>query len=419
VSLRSIVVVGASLAGLRAAEELRRQGFDGTLTVVGDEPHAPYDRPPLSKQVLSGDWDRERIDLTVMADGGLDGLEVDWRLGVRATALDLVDRTVTLAGAETGRLSFDGLVIATGASPRTLPGHGDLAGIHTLRTLDDCLAVRATLDATPRRVVVVGAGFIGAEVAATCRGRGLDVTLVEALPVPLERAVGLEVGALTADIHRDHGIDVRLGVGVERIDGAERIEQVHLADGSVVDADLVVVGVGVAPNTAWLEGSGLTLDNGVVCDATCLAAPGVVAAGDVARWPSPRFGAALRVEHWDNAVTMGEHAARTLLGVGAEADTPAEPYDPVPWFWSDQYDRKIQLAGLASGADEMRVIDGSFDERRFAAIYRKGDRISGVLAMNRPRQVVVYRKLIEANAPWDEALAIAADLAAGSGTGTG
>jgi 3-phenylpropionate/trans-cinnamate dioxygenase ferredoxin reductase component len=414
--MRSIVVVGASLAGLRAAEELRRQGFDGTLTVVGDEPHAPYDRPPLSKQVLSGDWDRDRIDLTVMADGGLDGLEVDWRLGVRATALDLVDRTVTLAGAETGRLSFDGLVIATGAAPRTLPGHGDLAGIHTLRTLDDCLAVRATLDATPRRVVVVGAGFIGAEVAATCRSRGLDVTLVEALPVPLERAVGLEVGALTADIHREHGIDVRMGVGVERIDGAERIEQVHLADGSVVDADLVVVGVGVAPNTAWLEGSGLTLDDGVVCDATCLAAPGIVAAGDVARWPSPRFGAALRVEHWDNAVTMGEHAARTLLGVGAAADggtTGPEPYDPVPWFWSDQYDRKIQLAGLASGADEMRVIDGSFDERRFAAIYRKGDRISGVLAMNRPRQVVIHRKLIEANAPWDEAVA----LAAGTGTG--
>jgi NADPH-dependent 2,4-dienoyl-CoA reductase/sulfur reductase-like enzyme len=400
----SIVVVGGSLAGLRAAEELRRQGFDGTITVVGDEPHRPYDRPPLSKQVLAGAWGRDQIDLTVMADGGVDALDLDWRLGTRAVSLDVAERTLTLAGAETGRMSFDGLVIATGATPRTLPGHGDLAGIHTLRTLDDCLTVRSVLDAEPRRVVVVGAGFIGAEVAATCRTRGLDVTLIEALPVPLERAVGADVGALTADIHRDHGVDVRLGVGVARIDGAERVEQVQLADGTVLEADLVVVGVGVAPNTGWLEGSGLALDNGVVCDAACLAAPGIVAAGDVARWPSPRFGAALRVEHWDNAVTMGEHAARTLL-----AGDSAGPYDPVPWFWSDQYDRKIQLAGWASGADEMQVVDGSFAERRFAAIYRKGERIAGVLAMNRPRQVAIYRKLIEANAGWTEALAQAAD----------
>jgi NADPH-dependent 2,4-dienoyl-CoA reductase/sulfur reductase-like enzyme len=405
----SIVVVGGSLAGLRAAEELRRQGFDGRLTVVGDEPHRPYDRPPLSKQVLAGEWDRERIELGVLADGGIDALDIDWRLGTRAASLDVAERTLTLAGAETGRLSFDGLVIATGATPRTLPGHGDLAGIHTLRTLDDCMAVRAVLDASPRRVVVVGAGFIGAEVAATCRARGLEVTLVEMLPVPLERAVGAEVGALTADIHRDHGVDVRLGVGVSRIDGADRVEQVQLADGTVLEADLVVVGVGVAPNTGWLEGSGLPLDNGVVCDVACLAAPGIVAAGDVARWPSPRFGAALRVEHWDNAVTMGEHAARTLLAdlaAGGRGSFAAEPYDPVPWFWSDQYDRKIQLAGLAAGADEMRVVDGSFDERRFAAIYRKDDRIAGVLAMNRPRQVATYRKLIEADASWDEAVAL-------------
>jgi NADPH-dependent 2,4-dienoyl-CoA reductase/sulfur reductase-like enzyme len=413
----SIVVVGGSLAGLRAAEELRRQGFDGTLTVVGDEPHRPYDRPPLSKQVLAGDWDPSRTDLTVMADGGLDALDVDWMLGTRAASLDVAERVVTLAGASTGRLAFDGLVIATGATPRTLPGHGDLAGIHTLRTLDDCLAVRSVLEASPRRVVVVGAGFIGAEVAATCRSRGLEVTLVEMLPVPLERAIGGEVGALTADIHRDHGVDVRLGVGVARIDGVDRVEQVQLADGSVLEADLVVVGIGVAPNTAWLDGSDLTLDNGVVCDAACLAAPGIVAAGDVARWPSPRFGSALRIEHWDNAVTMGAHAARTLLADLAGSGESPEVYDPVPWFWSDQYDRKIQLAGLASGADEMRVVDGSFDERRFAAIYRRDDRIAGVLAMNRPRQVAIYRKLIEASAPWDEALAVASAAGAGGGSG--
>jgi 3-phenylpropionate/trans-cinnamate dioxygenase ferredoxin reductase component len=418
----SIVVVGGSLAGLRAAEELRRQGFDGTLTVVGDEPHRPYDRPPLSKQLLAGDWEPERIELTVMADGGLDSLDVDWRLGVRAAALDVAERTITLAGAETGRLSFDGLVIATGATPRTLPGHGDLAGVHTLRTRDDSLAVRAVLDASPRRVVVVGAGFIGAEVAATCRSRGVDVTLVEALPVPLERAVGAEVGALTADVHRDHGVDVRLGVGVERIDGADRVEEVRLADGTVLDADLVVVGVGVAPNTEWLGSSGLALDNGVVCDVACLAAPGIVAAGDVARWPSPRFGAPVRIEHWDNAVTMGEHAARTLLadlsgsaGGSSDGSSAPEPYDPVPWFWSDQYDRKIQLAGLAAGADEMQVVDGSFEDRRFAALYRRGDRVGGVLAMNRPRQVAIYRKLIEANAGWDEALGQAEAQSTGAG----
>lgn len=396
--MQSIVVVGGSLAGLRAAEELRRAGFDGTLTVVGDEPHRPYDRPPLSKQVLAGSWDPgERIALTVPAEGGLDGLAVDWRLGVRATGLDVGTRRLALS--DGGALGFDGLVIATGATPRTLPT-GGLDGIHTLRTLDDCLAIRAALDATPQRVVVVGAGFIGAEVAATCRERGLDVTLVEALDVPLAAAVGASVGGLTADIHRDHGVEVRLGVGVDRFAGGTRVERVHLVDGHEIEADLVVVGVGVVPNTGWLDGSGLELDNGVLCDATCLAAPGIVAAGDVARWPSPRFGRALRVEHWDNAIAMGEHAAQRLLG-----DTPA--YDPVPWFWSDQYDRKLQLAGVAAGADEMQVVDGSLAERRFAALYRRGDRLVGVLAMNRPRQVVTYRPLIERGASWAEALAVA------------
>jgi len=404
-----IVVVGASLAGLRAAEDLRRLGFDGRLTVVGDEPHQPYDRPPLSKQVLAGDWEPDKIELPVT--GGIESLDLEWRLGVRATALDASARTVTL---EDGyELSFDGLVVATGATPRTLP-HGDLPGIHTLRTLDDCLAIRAALDATPGRVVVVGAGFIGAEVAATCRGRGLDVTLVEALPVPLERAVGLEIGALTAEIHQEQGVDVRLGVGVDRFEGGDRVERVHLADGSAIDADVVVVGVGVRPMTDWLDGSGLTLEDGVVCDATGLAAPGIVAAGDVARWPSSRFGRSVRVEHWDNAIAMGEHVAGRLLaelasagpGAGGGTGDPPAVYDPVPWFWSDQYDRKIQLAGLAAGADEMQVVDGSLAERRFAAIYRSGDRIVGVLAMNRPRLVVKYRPLIEQGAPWAEALAL-------------
>ncbi len=410
----AVVVVGASLAGLRAAEELRHRGFGGRLTVVGDEEHRPYDRPPLSKQVLAGSWDLDRIELTVGGAGGLDGLDVDWRLGTRATGLDPAGRRVTLAGGE--ELPYDGLVIATGARPRSLPGTGELAGVHTLRTLDDCLAVRADLDAGAGRVVVVGAGFIGSEVAATCRGRGCEVTVLEALPVPLGRALGDEMGSAMGDLHRDHGVVVRLGVGVAGIEGAGRVERVRLADDSVVEADLVVVGIGVTPNTGWLEGSGLALDDGVVCDATTRAAPGIVAAGDVARWPSHRFGELMRVEHWDNAIAMGEHAARRLLDDLADGAAPAwEPYDPVPWFWSDQYDRKIQLAGRSSDADEVRVVDGSVEERRFVALYRRGDRLVGALAMNRPRLLVTFRGLVERRATWAEALAEAGLGGAGLG----
>lgn len=404
---RTIVVVGGSLAGLRAAEEIRHQGFEGTVTVVGDEAHRPYDRPPLSKQVLAGAWTTERIELTVAADGGLDALGLDWRLDTAATGLDLAAREVVLRDGQ--RLAYDGLVLATGARPRELPGTGTLAGVHTLRTLDDSLAVRAALDAGAERVVVVGAGFIGAEVAATCRGLGRDVTILEALPVPLGRVLGDEMGAVLGDLHRDHGVDLRLDTGVAGFEGAGRVERVRLADGATLDADLVVVGIGVTPNTGWLEGSGLALDDGVVCDATTLAAPGVVAAGDVARWPSHRFGALLRVEHWDNAIGMGEHAARRLLAeppfAGSNGSTGVGPYDPVPWFWSDQYDRKIQLAGWSSGADEVVVVDGSTEERRFVALYRKGDRLVAVLAMNRPRLLVTFRGLVERGASWDEALA--------------
>jgi 3-phenylpropionate/trans-cinnamate dioxygenase ferredoxin reductase subunit len=274
---------------------------------------------------------------------------------------------------------------------------------------------------------VVGAGFIGAEVAATCRTRGLDVTILEALPVPLGQALGDEMGSVLADVHRDHGVDVRLGTAVAGLEGtgdgpdAERVQRVRLADGTAIEADLVVVGIGVIPNTGWLEGSGLTLDNGVVCDATTMAAPGVVAAGDVARWPSRRFGELMRIEHWDNAITMGVHAARRVIAWLDDPDgerVEPEVYDPVPWFWSDQYDRKIQLAGRSSGADEVRVVDGSTDERRFVALYRRGDRVVGALAMNRPRQLLTYQRLIERGASWSEALA-EADAPANTAATTG
>jgi 3-phenylpropionate/trans-cinnamate dioxygenase ferredoxin reductase subunit len=401
VSPDRIVIVGASLAGFRAAEELRSLGHTGPLTIVGDEPHRPYDRPPLSKQVLAGTKPPESTELSV-ASGTVDDLDLDWRLGQTATGLDLRERAVLLGGGE--RLPFGGLVIATGASPRRLPGTDHLEGVHTLRTLDDCLEIRAALDAGPRRVAVVGAGFIGAEVAATCRGRGIEVTLVEALPVPLERGLGPEMGSVVADVHRDHGVDVRLGVGVVLIEGGDRVERLRLTDGAVLDVDLVVVGIGVSPNTEWLEGSGLSIDNGVVCDATCTAAPGVVAAGDVARWPNERFDEVMRVEHWDNAIAMGTHAARSLL-----AGDAAEAFSPIPWFWSDQYDRKIQLAGRAAPEDRVEVVSGSVEERRFVAFYGRGERLVGILGMNQPAKVMRWRPLIEERTSWERARSLAAE----------
>lgn len=399
-----IVVVGASLAGFRAAEALRTRGFDGALTLVGDEPHRPYDRPPLSKQVLTGDWDIDRVTLPTAAPVEPPALEpFDWRLGHRAMSLDLGERALVLEGGE--RLAFDGLVVATGCRPRAI-GDDALAGVHVLRTLDDAVALRADLERAPERVVVIGAGFIGSEVAASCRARGLEVTVVEALPVPLERVLGAEMGALCADLHRDNGVDLRLAVGVDGFDhdGAGHVTGVRLSDGSTVAAGVVVVGIGVVPNTEWLAGSGLTLDNGVVCDETCLAAPGVVAAGDVARWPNRRYGGDLmRVEHWDNAIEMGAAAARRLLVDGSAA----EPYMPVPWFWSDLYDRKIQLAGRAGPGDEVEVVHGDVAERRFVALYGRAGRLVGALGWNRPRHVMQWRQRLETGMDWTDALALA------------
>jgi NADPH-dependent 2,4-dienoyl-CoA reductase/sulfur reductase-like enzyme len=394
-TLRTIVIVGASLAGLRAAETLRHEGYDGTLVMLGDERHLPYDRPPLSKELLAGEWEPEQIALRKQP---YDDLDLDLRLGRRATGLDVAASEVAIDGGE--QLEFDGLVIATGARPRTLPGTPPLDGIFVLRTLDDCLAIRARLEQRPR-VVVIGAGFIGSEVAATCRRRGLDVTVLEMLPVPMARAVGPVIGDVCGQLHRDHGVDLRCGVTVAGFEGRERVERVVLADGSAIEADLVVVGVGVVPATDWLEGSALTLDNGVVCDETCLAAPGIVAAGDVARWPNPLFdGESMRVEHWTNATEQGVAAARRLL-----ADNTGAAFAPVPFVWSDQYDVKIQVVGCIHPDDEVVVADGSFAERRFVALYGRDDRLVGALGFSRPRVVMQYRRMIADRASWKDALA--------------
>jgi 3-phenylpropionate/trans-cinnamate dioxygenase ferredoxin reductase subunit len=392
----TIVVVGAALAGLRAAEELRVAGYGGRLVMVGAEPHRPYDRPPLSKQLLAGEWEPEQTALRVQPD---DDLDLDWRLGCRAAALDVAERAVILGHGE--RVHFSGAVLATGAIPRTLPDTPPLAGIHVLRTLDDCLALRAELEHNPR-VVVVGAGFIGAEVAATCRGRGLDVTVLEALPSPMVRGLGPLLGDALGALHRDHGVDLRLRTGVAGFEGSTRVERVLLGDGATIPADVVVVGIGVRPATDWLEGSGLTIEDGVVCDETCLAAPGIVAAGDVARWPNPLFdGESMRLEHWTNAAEQGIYAARRLLAPDAVA-----PFAPVPFVWSDQYDIKIQVAGRVRGDDCIEIVDGAIDERRFVAAVGREGRLVGAVAFNRPRVLMQYRRLIAERCSFDDAVAV-------------
>jgi 3-phenylpropionate/trans-cinnamate dioxygenase ferredoxin reductase component len=393
--VHTIAVVGGGLAGLRAVEALRAGGHEGPVVWIGAERHLPYDRPPLSKQVLRGEWEPERIALR---RDGVEALATDLRLGTRALSLDAGARSLALEGGETVR--FDGLVIATGAAPRRLPGAPELDGVFVLRSLDDALAIRRALDGGPR-VAVVGGGFIGSEVAASCRERGLDVTLIEALSQPLEQALGAELGAVCAALHRDHGVALRLGAGVAALEGGSRVERIRLADGSCVAADVVVVGIGVRPETGWLEGSGLRLDDGILCDEACQAAPGIVAAGDVARWPNRRYGMRMRVEHWTNAVEQAGAAAARLLAGSA----PAEPYAPVPYVWSDQYDRKFLLAGALRPGDEIQVVDGSLAERRFVALAGRGGRLVGAIAMNRARLFVQWRRALHEDLSFEAALA--------------
>jgi 3-phenylpropionate/trans-cinnamate dioxygenase ferredoxin reductase subunit len=395
--LRCVVVVGGSLAGLRTAEALRHLGYDGRLVLVGEEPHRPYDRPPLSKEVLRGERDAESIALT--KPERFDALGLDLRLGRRAVALDPGAREVTLDSGE--RIRFDRCAIATGCRPRRLRGAPDLAGIFVLRTLDDALAIRAALERGPR-VAVVGAGFIGAEVAASCRQRGLEVVMIDPLPTPLAASVGPEIGRVVAELHHDHGAELRMGVGVAAFEGAGRLERLRLSDGSALAADVAVIGIGVVPNTEWLAGSGLEVDDGVVCDATtATSAPGVVAVGDVARFANPLFGISMRVEHWTHAVEQASAAAECLLA----APGAAKPWASAPFVWSDQYDLKIQSAGWMLPGDATRVVHGSLAERRCVVLHGREGRLVGAVALNRVRQLMGYRRMIREGASFESALA--------------
>jgi NADPH-dependent 2,4-dienoyl-CoA reductase/sulfur reductase-like enzyme len=379
-----VVVVGASLAGVRTAEAIRFAGYTGLITLVGDEPHfPPYDRPPLSKQLLDGSWSLDRAKLTVAAD-----LDAILRLGEPATGLDLTGHSV-LVGAV--RLPFDGLVIATGATPRTLrvPG-ADLGGIFILRTVDDLLRLQAALN-PGARVVVVGAGFIGCEVAASCRRLGIDVVVVDVFAEPLQRVLGPEVGALVRELHEHNGVRFALGRAVTRFEGDPQVEAVILDDEQAIPADVVLVAVGVRPATDWLEGRGLELDDGVICDSECFAVgrSDVVAVGDVARWMHPTLGLT-RVEHWTNAVAQAELAGANLYKRMTGRSNIAT-YDELSYFWSDQYQWKLQFVG---GPGEPVWAEGSPGDDRFVITYQRAGRTVGALCVNAPARLRSCRALV-------------------------
>jgi NADPH-dependent 2,4-dienoyl-CoA reductase/sulfur reductase-like enzyme len=387
--LRQVVVVGAGVAGMRATEALRGDGYDGALTLVGAERQAPYHRPPLSKKLLTGKVHRAGVDLAPQFD-----LDARVLRGASAIKVDLSSRTVHLRDEDRDLAEqFDGLVIATGAVPRRWPGGPVPDGVLMLRTVEDCLAIRGRLSSRTR-VVVVGGGFIGAEVAASCRSIGLDVVLIEKATSPLLAALGKELAPRWADLHRQHGVDLRVGVGVDGFVGNGQVEAVRLTDGSRIPADVVIVGLGVIPATDWLEGSGLRLDDGVVCDATGAAEGStgdgaVVVAGDVARWWHPLYERHMRTEHWDDAGRQGAAAARTLLA-GPER---AEAFDGVPYFWSDQYDVKVQMIGVPTDYDALEIVEGDPDGWEFVAAYGRGGHTIAVLGTI-PNRVHAYRDAI-------------------------
>lgn len=374
-----VVVVGGSVGGVRAVAELRAAGFSGDITLVDPEAAAPYDRPPLSKQVLVGTWEPERASLGDPV--------AQWQaqvVGERAAALDPDEHVVTLSSGAC--LPYDKLVIATGATPRTLPGAA-FEGVHCLRTMADCLDVRRGLD-RGGPLVVVGGGFIGAEVASSARARGIPATIVETLPAPMSRALGTEVGNLMADLHRRNGVDVRCGTGVAALEGADQVSAVQLADGSRIPADTVVIGIGVTPNTAWLDGSSIQLDDGVVCDEYCAAVgvDDVYALGDVARWLDALVGRHVRVEHWTNATEQANTVTHNLLHPDQR-----RPHKAVPYFWSDQHGVKLQLVGYADTGRKVTVVEQKGPKERVAAIYHDGDEPCAAFTINWPRALAMVR----------------------------
>ena len=393
--INHIVVVGASLAGLRTAEALRREGHAGRITMIGAEPNFPYDRPPLSKQFLTGDWEDEKLTLR---RGDSSGLGVDWRLGCEAVSLGSDSLEIVLVNGE--RVDdADAVILATGARPRRLPFGQDLEGILALRTLADAHLLRSGIE-TSSRVVVVGAGFIGMEVAASCRSKGLEVTVVDPLPAPLVRGLGPILGERVATRHREEGVVFHLGIGVEGFAGQERVTAVRLSDGTLLPADLVVVGVGAAPATEWLAGSGLEIDNGVCCDATGFTGrPGVFALGDCARWENANYPERPRFEHWTSAVEQSEVIAKRIV------HWEAVGYAPIPYVWTDQFDLRIAIAGEIREGDEMRICQGQIEEDRFLALFGREGRLVAAVGFKRPRHLNACRKAIAAGVSFAQAVA--------------
>ncbi|MCV7041430.1 FAD-dependent oxidoreductase [Mycolicibacterium moriokaense] len=379
-----VVIVGGGLAAARTAEQLRRSEYAGPVTIVSDEDHLPYDRPPLSKEVLRAETD----DVTLKPAEFYEENNITLLLGNGARSVDTASQTLTLAdGTE---LRYDELIIATGLVPKRIPSFPDLEGIHVLRNFDESLALRKEAGSA-RRAVVVGAGFIGCEVAASLRKLGVDVVLVEPQPFPLASVLGGTIGELVARLHRAEGVDVRCGVGVSQVSGTSRVEKVVLDDGTEIDADLVVVGIGSHPATGWLEGSGLEIDNGVVCDDQGRAsAPHVWAIGDVASWRHS-LGHQVRVEHWSNVADQARVLVPAMLG----QDIPATV--SVPYFWSDQYDVKIQCLGEPEADDVVHVVED--DGRKFLAYYERDGIVAGVVGGGMPGKVMKARGKIASGAP--------------------
>ncbi len=394
-ALQRAVVVGGSLAGLRAAESVRRHGFAGRLVIVGEERHyPPVDRPPLSKEVLAAGVDAPARVLKVAHD-----LDAEILAGRCAVGLDAGRQQVTLDDGQI--LEYDGLVIATGASARRLPVLAGWAGVHVLRTVDDALALRADLHHA-RRVAVIGAGVLGCEIAATARGRGLPVALIDVFDGPMQRAVGPQMAGYLADLHRDNGVELYFGRSVAGLVGDGRPAGVALDGGEVLPADVVVACIGVTPRTEWLAGSGLSIADGVACDEFCFAQRAdnradrtIAAAGDVARWAHPVLGNHIRVEHWTNAVAQGQLAGRNLASALTGGGPPV-PYAELPYFWSDQYDRKLQLVGVTG--DEAVFAEGGPGDRQVVVHYRTGGRLVGGLCVNRPARLRQIAKQVLAEA---------------------